>query len=255
MPNFTKTSLLGEQVGIQLIPLSDSDNSPKNKRANGVPLIIGYFKRGTPYQIITVTLENVRAKLGYTPKNPHYTIILSMLNSGISSVNVLCLGNWSSRVSSNHSNTISCSNEQHFTVSRKDSRSSTKSIIKVYSDSTRTTIKKQIENLSFKDGIYNALNNAMSELNVKLIVVENFYNFNEAGEKGTKISLINKSPFPIFFDLALNQPYSEGEELHLILPKSECVKYGEQDHDQQTLNISLGGSSQPDFDDDDDDKD
>ena len=101
MPNFTKTSLLGEQVGIQLNPLSDTDSSTKNKRANGVPLIIGYFKRGTPYQLITVTLDNIRAKLGYTPKNPHYTTILSMLNSGVSSVNVLCLGYWSSKVSSN----------------------------------------------------------------------------------------------------------------------------------------------------------
>ena len=91
MPTFTKTPLLGEQVGLQYDKLQDHTGSTSNT-SSGVPLVIGFFKRGTPFSVVSVNKENLKAILGYTPNNPHYKTIEQMLAQNVGRVNVLNLG-------------------------------------------------------------------------------------------------------------------------------------------------------------------
>lgn len=94
MNGYTITPNLGEQVGIQWGGLTDrteTDNS-----SNGVPILIGYFKRGNPNKVIKVTEKTIRAVLGYEPENPHYQQAVLMLKKGVSPLSVVALGNLNS---------------------------------------------------------------------------------------------------------------------------------------------------------------
>lgn len=90
MNNYTVAPFLNQQVGIQWSGITD--RTEKNSSSNGVPILIGFFKRGNPTKVVKVTKSTIRAILGYEPKNPHYQQALLMLDQGVTPLSVVTLG-------------------------------------------------------------------------------------------------------------------------------------------------------------------
>lgn len=234
MQNFIVTPLLGEQVGIQWRGLNYE--SKDKTYANGIPLILGFFKRGTPYKIVSVSSENIDAILGKTPKNQHYRTIKSMLNSGIQYVNVLVLGAWKEPITENQNpiDKPTLSNSQFLTLSRNGGVEG-KDVpqINVFNSYTDQTIKQVVQGKSLNNNISDALSDAFAQIGIEI----------SFSEQEKKLIFNNLETTDKYFELALNQYYLEGEEVHFIKPKSDGVTYGDEDYDQQNAQIKLGGKS------------
>ena len=82
---------LGEAAGIQYSGFTGSEEL--NPNAMSYALFIGVFKRGRTDKPFLVTRDNIRAKLGYDPKNPAYIAVQDALDvDGVASVYVLRVG-------------------------------------------------------------------------------------------------------------------------------------------------------------------
>lgn len=77
----TTYSVLQNQAGIQFQGVKDK--SEANRTASMVNFIMaGQFKRGRFDKPFMVTMENIRAKLGYDPQNPDYVAVEDALSDG-----------------------------------------------------------------------------------------------------------------------------------------------------------------------------
>lgn len=85
MSNFTE--LLENESGIQYEGLADALNEDDEYPIIG--LMIGKFRRGCIDKPMTITNENIRAMLGYEPKNQYYAAVQDVLKTGVKSVQVL----------------------------------------------------------------------------------------------------------------------------------------------------------------------
>ena len=82
------TKVLGEAVGIQWQGVQDHTQGQPS--SNGVPLLIGSFKRGRTDKPMIIHNGNIiQSELGYEPYNPDYVAVQAMLDTGVPSVNVL----------------------------------------------------------------------------------------------------------------------------------------------------------------------
>ena len=81
------TEILADESGIQYQGVKDKTGSTGTYPITG--LITGKFRRGRFDKPMTITNANIRAMLGYDPKNPSYTAVQDALNSGVPSVQVL----------------------------------------------------------------------------------------------------------------------------------------------------------------------
>ncbi|WP_228285140.1 hypothetical protein [Acinetobacter rathckeae] len=85
------TKVLGEAVGIQWQGVQDRTQGQPS--SNGVPLLVGSFKRGRTDQPMIIHNGNIKSELGYEPNNADYIAVQSMLDLGVPSVNVLRVSN------------------------------------------------------------------------------------------------------------------------------------------------------------------
>ncbi|SDB86965.1 hypothetical protein [Acinetobacter boissieri] len=85
------TKVLGETVGIQWQGVQDRTQGQPT--SNGMPLLIGSFKRGRLDRPMIIHNGNIQSELGYEPHNPDYIAVQSMLDLGVPSVSVLRLSN------------------------------------------------------------------------------------------------------------------------------------------------------------------
>jgi len=93
-----ETTLLGNESGTQYTGVKDKSGGTGSSPV--AVLLTGVFKRGRFDKPMTITGENIRAQLGYEPKNPSYIAVQDALNSGVPSVQVLRLkGEDSSKIS------------------------------------------------------------------------------------------------------------------------------------------------------------
>ena len=83
------TELLENESGIQYQGVKDKSGSIGTYPITG--LMTGIFKRGRFDKPMTITNENIRAQLGYDPKNSYYVAVQDVLSSGVPSVQVLRL--------------------------------------------------------------------------------------------------------------------------------------------------------------------
>ncbi|WP_235985090.1 hypothetical protein [Acinetobacter baretiae] len=85
------TKILGEAVGIQWQGVQDRTQGQPS--SNGVPLLVGSFKRGRIDKPMIIHNGNIKSELGYEPNNADYIAVQSMLDLGVPSVNVLRVSN------------------------------------------------------------------------------------------------------------------------------------------------------------------
>ncbi|SDB86947.1 hypothetical protein [Acinetobacter boissieri] len=85
------TKVLGEAVGIQWQGVQDHTQGQPS--SNGVPLLIGSFKRGRIDKPMIIHNGNIRSELGYEPDRSDYLAVQSMLDMGVPNVNVLRVAN------------------------------------------------------------------------------------------------------------------------------------------------------------------
>lgn len=85
MPHIT--SVLGNEPGIQYDRPNDKTGGTGTAPINNV--IVGSFKRGRTDQMMDITKQNIRAKLGYEPDNPDYVAVQDALDTNIPSVKVI----------------------------------------------------------------------------------------------------------------------------------------------------------------------
>ena len=83
------TELLENESGIQYQGVKDKSGGTGTYPITG--LMTGIFKRGRFDKPMTITNENIRAQLGYDPKNSYYVAVQDALSSGVPSVQVLRL--------------------------------------------------------------------------------------------------------------------------------------------------------------------
>ncbi|SDB86936.1 hypothetical protein [Acinetobacter boissieri] len=81
------TKILGEAVGVQWQGVQDRTQGQPS--SNGVPLLVGSFKRGRTDKPMLIHNGNIKSELGYEPHNPDYIAVQSMLDMGVSNINVL----------------------------------------------------------------------------------------------------------------------------------------------------------------------
>lgn len=85
------TKVLGEAVGIQWQGVQDRTQGQPS--SNGVPLLVGSFKRGRLDKPMIIHNGNIQSELGYEPNNADYIAVQSMLDMGVPNVNVLRVAN------------------------------------------------------------------------------------------------------------------------------------------------------------------
>lgn len=85
------TTQLGDAVGVQYAGVRDLSEVSTSLRLT-VGVIVGRFKRGKFYQPFEVTLQNLRARLGYQPNNLDYVAVQDALDTGIPSIWVMRIG-------------------------------------------------------------------------------------------------------------------------------------------------------------------
>lgn len=81
------TSVLGNEPGIQYDRPNDKTGGAGAAPINNV--IVGSFKRGRTDRLMDITKRNLRARLGFDPKNPFYVAVQDALDTNIPSVKVL----------------------------------------------------------------------------------------------------------------------------------------------------------------------
>lgn len=81
------TTIVDQESAIQYQGIEDRSGRTGTYPVIGV--VVGYFRRGRFDKPMMITNENIRAKLGYEPTNPHYIAVQDVLSSGVSSVSVL----------------------------------------------------------------------------------------------------------------------------------------------------------------------
>ena len=82
-----ETEILFNEPGIQYQGVNDASGSTGAYPIQG--LIVGQFKRGRLDKPMTIHRDNIKAMLGYDPKNPCYTAVQDVLGSGVPNVQVL----------------------------------------------------------------------------------------------------------------------------------------------------------------------
>lgn len=85
MPHITST--LGNEPGIQYNRPNDKTGGTGIAPINNV--FVGQFRRGRTDKMLDITKQNIRAVLGYDPKNPDYVAVQDALDTNIASVKVL----------------------------------------------------------------------------------------------------------------------------------------------------------------------
>ena len=82
-----ETEILADESGVQYSGVKDKTGGTGSNPITG--LITGVFKRGRFDKPMTITNANIRAMLGYDPKNPSYVAVQDALSQGVPSVQVL----------------------------------------------------------------------------------------------------------------------------------------------------------------------
>ena len=82
------TKILGESVGIQRQDIIDRTEEQTADGLTGA-VILGRFKRGRVDAPMEIHQGNIRAQLGYDPKNPDYIAVQDCLDTDVPSVQVL----------------------------------------------------------------------------------------------------------------------------------------------------------------------
>ena len=85
-----ETEILFNEPGIQYQGVNDASGSTGAYPIQG--LIVGQFKRGRLDKPMTIHRDNIKAMLGYDPKNPCYTAVQDVLGTGVPNVQVLRIG-------------------------------------------------------------------------------------------------------------------------------------------------------------------
>ncbi|MDH2636852.1 hypothetical protein QDS01_18235 [Acinetobacter nosocomialis] len=94
MPHITK--ILGNEPGIQYQGTQDKTGTTGAAPINN--MIVGKFKRGRFDRPMTITKSNIRALLGYDPKNMDYVAVQDALDTGVPSIQVMRVNGSSSGV-------------------------------------------------------------------------------------------------------------------------------------------------------------
>ena len=84
-----ETEILANESGIQYTGVNDASSVTGDYPIQG--LMIGIFKRGRFDRPMTIHKGNIKAMLGFEPKNPYYLAVQDALDSGVPSVQVLRL--------------------------------------------------------------------------------------------------------------------------------------------------------------------
>ena len=82
-----ETEILFNEAGIQYQGVNDASGGTGAYPIQG--LIVGQFKRGRLDKPMTIHRDNIKAMLGYDPKNSYYTAVQDILNQGVPNVAVL----------------------------------------------------------------------------------------------------------------------------------------------------------------------
>jgi hypothetical protein len=82
------TTQLDDAVGVQYAGVRDLSEASTAPRLT-VGVLVGKFKRGKFYQPFEVTLQNLRARLGYQPNNLDYMAVQDALDAGMPSLWVM----------------------------------------------------------------------------------------------------------------------------------------------------------------------
>ena len=84
-----ETEILANESGIQYQGVNDASSVTGDYPIQG--LMTGIFKRGRFDRPMTIHKGNIKAMLGFEPKNPYYLAVQDALDSGVPSVQVLRL--------------------------------------------------------------------------------------------------------------------------------------------------------------------
>lgn len=82
------TTQLDDAVGVQYAGVRDLSEVSSSPRLT-VGVLVGKFKRGKFYQPFEVTLQSLRARLGYQPNNLDYMAVQDALDAGMPSLWVM----------------------------------------------------------------------------------------------------------------------------------------------------------------------
>ena len=82
-----ETEILANESGIQYTGVNDASSVTGEYPIQG--LMTGIFKRGRFDRPMTIHKSNIKAMLGFEPKNPYYNAVQDALETGVPSVQVL----------------------------------------------------------------------------------------------------------------------------------------------------------------------
>lgn len=83
------TTILGEEVGVQYQGVQDKTNVQQYGNQSNLLMILGSTPRGLTDKVMTITGENMVAKLGRQKDNLYLQAVGDALNTGVPSVMVL----------------------------------------------------------------------------------------------------------------------------------------------------------------------
>lgn len=83
------TTILGEEVGVQYQGVQDKTNIGQYGNQSNLLMIVENIPRGLTDKVMTITGENMTAKLGQQKDNLYLQAVGDTLNTGVPSVMVL----------------------------------------------------------------------------------------------------------------------------------------------------------------------
>lgn len=83
------TTILGEEVGVQYQGVQDKTNIGQYGNQSNLLMIVENIPRGLTDKVMTITGENMTAKLGQQKDNLYLQAVGDALNTGVPSVMVL----------------------------------------------------------------------------------------------------------------------------------------------------------------------
>lgn len=83
------TTILGQEVGVQYQGVQDKTNLQQYGNQSNLLMIVESIPRGLTDKIMTITADNMTAKLGFQKDNLYLQAVGDALNTGVPSVSVL----------------------------------------------------------------------------------------------------------------------------------------------------------------------
>lgn len=260
--NFKRPTKYTKQVGYS----TDLFTEDKKGQKTPLPILCGYFKRGTPYQVTKVTEDNFKTILGYTPQNPHYKVLANFFQSGVKEIAVICLGEYVP-YTTNQEVGNSCSSEQFVILRNKYNsiwQADSAPIVKIFRDAEKTDLIETIDVTTSKKTIIYDNSEFGKPLNQEIFkfplidttllkkygvtvsaipIVSGGEESNEEMPTEILIKFKNLTTSPVFFTFYIGKPFllygEETEFKDYIDGGTPCISLD----NRQTVNVSLGGDA------------